>query len=121
MTDKEALETLDSLKMRVGRSGGKTIFQTIVYEAFAHAYIALKEKIVNASIGGETVVLSVHEHEKLEKLTEFLYSEKVHYHIAVVSKGEGRRYTIFSVMIQSITKEQLYYIRDKLRIKIPEV
>lgn len=45
MTDKEALQVLESLKLTVGRGSGKTKFQGLVLEAMAHATIALKEKV----------------------------------------------------------------------------
>lgn len=69
----------------------------------------------------KSVVLSVWEHDSLAELTKYLYTQRVHYCISVTAKGDGRRCTVYSVIIPEITKEQLFHIRDKLRIRIPEV
>lgn len=68
-----------------------------------------------------SVVLSVWEHDSLAGLTKYLYTQRVYYYISVAAKGDGRRCTVYSIIIPDITKEQLCYIRDKLRIRIPEV
>ena len=47
MTDEEALQILQSLKLTIGRGNSKTIFNGLVVEAFSHAYEALKEKVEN--------------------------------------------------------------------------
>ena len=45
VTDEEALQTLQSLKLTTGRGNSKTVFDGIVFEALSHAYEALKEKV----------------------------------------------------------------------------
>ena len=51
MTDKEALETLKSVKTVIARGSGKTEFQSIIFEAEMHALKALEEKVNNADTG----------------------------------------------------------------------
>lgn len=45
MTDKQALDVLRSTKMTIGRQNGKTMFQSLIWEAIAHAVKALEEKV----------------------------------------------------------------------------
>ena len=45
MTDEQALETLKSMKLTMGRGSAKTTFQTGLMEAMCHAIKALEEKI----------------------------------------------------------------------------
>ena len=47
MTDEQALEVLKSLEITYGRGSSKTVFSSIVLEAFSHACKALEEKIEN--------------------------------------------------------------------------
>jgi hypothetical protein len=47
MTDEQALEVLKSLEIAYSRGSSKTVFSSIVLEAFSHAYKALEEKIEN--------------------------------------------------------------------------
>lgn len=75
----------------------------------------------NIGIDKKSVVLSVWEYDSLWELTRYLYTQRVHYYISVTAKGDGRRCTVYSIIIPDITKEQLCYIRDKMKIRIPEV
>ena len=45
MTDEQALATLKSLKLTMGRSSAKTIFEQGLMEAICHAVKALEEKV----------------------------------------------------------------------------
>ncbi len=54
MTDKQALDVIKSTKMTIGRQNGKTIFQSLLFEAMAHAVIALEEKVEKEESNGNT-------------------------------------------------------------------
>ena len=45
MTDKQALETLKTVKITMGRGSAKTVFQQGLMEAICHAIKALEEKV----------------------------------------------------------------------------
>lgn len=54
MTDKQALDILKSTKMTIGRQTGKTMFQSGLLEAMAHAVKALEEKVEKETENGNT-------------------------------------------------------------------
>lgn len=62
MTDEQALNTLKGAKTSFGRRNGKTIFQSIIFEAEMHAINALEEKVKGAPENNQT-------------FTVFIYSE----------------------------------------------
>ena len=47
MTDEQALETLKSMKLTMGRGSAKTMFQQGLLEAICHAIVALEETVEN--------------------------------------------------------------------------
>lgn len=54
MTDKQALDVIKSTKITIGRQNGKTIFQSLLFEAMSHAVIALEEKVEKEELNGNT-------------------------------------------------------------------
>lgn len=54
MTDKQALDILKSTKMTYGRRNGKTMFQSLLFEAMGNAVKALEEKVEKEAENGNT-------------------------------------------------------------------
>ena len=55
MTDEQALATLKSATLTMGRGSAKTVFQTGLMEAMCHAIKALEEKVEKTSVSNGKV------------------------------------------------------------------